>query len=73
MDAIFILPHVLYSETRIPVSSLMDLTEVTDGLLGQVHWKGFPPSQDIYEPLALVIEDVPKMIEHFIGRKKLSP
>lgn len=68
------MPHVLQSETGMPVSRLMRLVEEPDGIKVQVRWKAdLPNAEDTLEPLANVYEDVPKMLLSLLGRKNTVP
>jgi len=45
-----IMPHVICSETGMPVQRLMRLEKTPDGLHVIVRWRGLPPSADTSEP-----------------------
>lgn len=55
------------------VARLMGLQNSPSGLLVQVRWKGLPSSEDTYEPLSRVHEDVPQMLDRLLIRKNISP
>jgi transposase InsO family protein len=69
LDSVAILPHVLSSETGMPVARLMRLYEDEDGLKVVVRWKGLSHSEDTSEPLRHVYEDVPDMLIRLLQRK----
>ena len=64
-----IMPHVLSSETGMPVQRLMRLVDTPSGLAVVVRWRGLPPSADTTEPLNRIYEDVPQMLLNLLARK----
>ena len=64
-----ILPHVLASETGMPVARLLELVEKEGQLFVRVRWKGLQTSEDTLEPIEKVFEDVPKMFVRLLDRK----
>lgn len=71
LDEKAILSHVLQSETGMVVARLMGLEESPEGLLVQVRWKGLPASEDTYETLERIRQDVPQMLERLLTRKNV--
>jgi len=69
LDQVAIMPHVLQSETGMPVARLMRLVDDPDGLKVQVRWRGLPTSEDTLEPFERVFEDVPDMVMRLLRRK----
>lgn len=63
------MPHVLSSETGMPVARLMRLVETPNGLMVFVRWKELSDTEDILEPLLQVYEDVPQMVLRLLQRK----
>ncbi len=51
LDTEAILPHVLYSETGMPVSRLMGLEEHDDGIYVLVRWRSYLPRRTHWNPL----------------------
>lgn len=72
LDATAIMPHVTASETGMPVARLMGIQESPDGPVVHVRWKGLPDSEDTYEPILKVYEDVPVMLLNLLKRKSIS-
>lgn len=70
LDCDAIMPHVLSSETGMEVQRLMRLFDSPSGLMVQVRWRGFPPTEDTSEPLQKIFEDVPALVLKFLNRKK---
>eukprot|EP00171_Calliarthron_tuberculosum_P023682 IDg23682t1 len=64
-----IMPHVLASETGMPVQRLMNLVQSADGIEVVVRWRGLPNSADTTEPLQRIYEDVPQMLINLFNRK----
>ena len=69
LDTEAIMPHVLASETGMPVQRLMRLVQGPKGIEVVVRWRGFPPSADTTEPLQKIYEDVPQMLQNLLNRK----
>ena len=63
------MPHVLLSETGIPVARLLRLEDKPEGLMVAVRWKGLTNSEDTLEPLDRVYKDVPQMLVRLLQRK----
>jgi len=64
-----IMPHVISSETGMPVQRLMRLEESPNGLHVIVRWRGLPANADTSEPLSRIYEDVPQMLLNLLKRK----
>ena len=64
-----IMSHVLSSETGMPINRLVRFVETDDGLKVHVRWKGLPDSEDTFEPLSNVYEDVPQLLMQLLKRK----
>ena len=64
-----IMPHILYSETGMPIHRLINLKKQDNEIMVHVRWKGLPTSQDTLEPLNNVYEDVPQMLTRVLNRK----
>lgn len=73
LDTVAILPHVLSSETGMPVAQKLGLHDTPDGIRVKVRWKGLPNSEDTFESLSQVPEDVPDILEHLLCRKNIPP
>lgn len=74
LDEKAVLSHVLSSETGMPVSRLLRLQEDDNGRLHVVvRWKGFSSSDDTFEPIERVYEDVPKLLRKLLNRKVTPP
>ena len=69
LDKEAIMPHVLSSETGMPVSRLLRLLDTEDGIKVLVRWKGLPDTEDSAEPLQNVYEDVPQLLLKLLNRK----
>ena len=64
-----IMPHILYSETGMPIHQLIDLKKQDNEIMVHFRWKALPTSQDTLEPLKNVYEDVPQMLTRLLNRK----
>lgn len=73
MDTEAIIPHVLSSQTGMPVSRLMQLIDDLDGSKVLVRWKGLPTTEDSLEPINRVYQDVSKMFLRLLRRKNTPP
>ncbi len=73
LDTESILPHVLSSETGMPLSRLLGLKKGKKGLFVQVRWKVLPHEEDTLEPIVKVYEDVPAMLKKLLDRKSTKP
>ena len=70
LDSEAVMTHVLSSETGMPVSRLLDITEGDKGqLFAKLRWKGLTPADDTLEPLANVFEDAPRLVHKFLKRR----
>jgi transposase InsO family protein len=69
LDQAAIMSHVLSSETGMPVSRLIGFVDEPSGLKVQVRWKGLPPTEDTFEPLERIYEDVPALLLKMMSRK----
>lgn len=69
LDTTAILSHVIASETGMPVARLMGIKESPDEVVVDVLWKGLPQSEDTFEPILKVNEDVPVMLLNLLKRK----
>ena len=69
LNKIAILPHVLSSETGMPVARLMGLEDTENGIMVHVRWRGLPNTEDTLEPLQQVYDDVPQMLMRLLLRK----
>lgn len=67
-----IMPHILYSETGMPVSRLMKLEKIGNKIMVHVRWKGLPASDDTLEPIAHVYHDVPQMLTKLLKRQNID-
>lgn len=67
LDNEAIMPHVLASETGMPVQRLLRFEDTDDGLMVVVRWRG--RSDDTLEALEKVHEDVPVLLEKLLLRK----
>ena len=72
LDAPAIIPHVLQSETGMPVARLMSLLDTADGIQVHIRRKGISADEDTLEPLARVYEKVPQMLERLLFCKAIS-
>ena len=66
-----ILSHVLYSETGMEISRLLNLEDTSEGIKVKIRWKGLSSSEDTHEPLLQVYEDVPAMVKRLLNRKSI--
>lgn len=72
LDREAILPHVLYSETGMPVSRLINPENSTAGIMVHVRWNGLLKDDDTLEPLQNVYEHVPEMLLKLLNRKNID-
>lgn len=63
------MPHVLSSDTDMPVQCLIELVEQDDELLVRVCWCGLPPEEDTFGPIQRVCEDLPLSLQRLHVRK----
>lgn len=71
LDTTAIMSHNISSETGMTAARLMGTEESPDGLLVHVRWKGLPHSEDTFEPILKVYEDVPVMLLNLLKRKNM--
>lgn len=62
MEMEALMPHVLNSETGMPVDRIVQLVCSKDVIMVQVPWKGLEISEDTLEPIKIVHEDVPHIL-----------
>jgi len=63
--------HVLQSETGMPVQRLLKLAKIDNDIKVLIRWKGLPQSEDSWEPILNVHEDVPQLLEKLLQRKNV--
>lgn len=65
--------RVLSCQTGMPVTRLMMLYDDFDGIKVRMRWKGIPHSDDNFELLRQVFEDVSAMLVCILDRKNIPP
>lgn len=66
-----IMPHLVSSETAMPVQRLMRLIESEEGLFVLICWRGMPQTEETLEPLNKIHEDVPQLLEKLFCCKNI--
>lgn len=67
------MPPVLASETGMPVTGLLCLTDDDGTLMERVRWRGLGSAEDTDEPLSQVYDDVPQLAIKVINRSNTDP
>lgn len=71
-DTKAIISHVLSSERGMPNSRLVKLVDSLDDLRVEFRYKSILVSEDTFQPIQGIYQDVPRMLLRLVGRRKLQ-
>lgn len=60
--------HVLSCETGMRMHRLLKLVDNEEGMKVLIRWKGLPSTEDTFEPLKKIHEDVPGLLQQLLQR-----